>query len=115
MAATRARIDAARNLIPAATREPSVIGESLTVREREILQRLRGSQTLREIAADLHVSDNTVKTITSSVYRKLGAHSRSEAVTITQQDSAFQPAQLLTACTAASRPRRQRRVVGPLP
>ena len=39
-------------------------------REREILQRLQGSETLREIAGDLFVPYNTVKTITSSVYRK---------------------------------------------
>jgi LuxR family maltose regulon positive regulatory protein len=115
MAATRARIDAARTLLSATTRDGPVVGEPLTSREREILQRLRGSQTLREIAADLHVSYNTVKTITSSVYRKLGAHCRSQAVTITQQDSDFQPTQLLTTRTASSQPRRQRRVVGPLP
>ena len=62
-----------------------VVGESLTAREREILHRLQGHQTLREIAGDLWVSYNTVKTITGSVYRKLGAHSRSQAVTIARQ------------------------------
>ena len=51
-------------------------GGPLTPREQEILHRLHGSQTLREIAGDLYVSHNTVKTITSSLYRKLGAHSR---------------------------------------
>ena len=56
------------------------VGETLTPRELEILHRLRGSQTLREIAADLYVSHNTVKTLTLSLYRKLGAHSRSEVV-----------------------------------
>ncbi|HEY5783296.1 MAG TPA: LuxR C-terminal-related transcriptional regulator [Microlunatus sp.] len=56
------------------------VGEALTPRELEILHRLRGSQTLREIAADLYVSHNTVKTLTLSLYRKLGAHSRSEVV-----------------------------------
>ena len=54
----------------------------MTPRELEILHRLRGSQTLREIAADLYVSHNTVKTLTLSLYRKLGAHSRSEVLTI---------------------------------
>jgi LuxR family transcriptional regulator, maltose regulon positive regulatory protein len=60
----------------------AVLGEPLTPREVEILRRLRGTQTLREIAADLYVSHNTVKTITSSIYRKLGAHARAEAVTV---------------------------------
>jgi len=58
------------------------LGETLTPRELEILHKLRGSQTLREIAADLYVSHNTVKTLTLSLYRKLGAHSRSEVLTI---------------------------------
>ena len=83
MTATRHRIAAVRSQL---TRPPrsrlQVATEPLTPRELEILQRLRGSQTLREIAADLHVSHNTVKTITSSLYRKLGAHSRVEAVNI---------------------------------
>ena len=47
-----------------------------------MLRRLRGSQTLREIAADLYVSHNTVKTLTLSLYRKLGAHSRSEVLAL---------------------------------
>ena len=68
--------------------DPPGVGESLTPREREILHRLQGHQTLREIAGDLWVSYNTVKTITSSVYRKLGAHSRSQAVTIARQQHA---------------------------
>ena len=76
---------------PAATAEASrrlpAVGESLTAREREILHRLQGHQTLREIAGDLWVSYNTVKTITGSVYRKLGAHSRSQAVTIARQNT----------------------------
>lgn len=39
-----------------------------------------GPLTLREIAAELHVSRNTVKTQVSAVFRKLGTHSRSGAV-----------------------------------
>jgi LuxR family maltose regulon positive regulatory protein len=83
MAATRIRIAAIRNLLnPLPEPQPQPVGVSLTAREVEILRRLRGSQTLREIAADLYVSHNTVKTITLSLYRKLGAHSRAEAVEI---------------------------------
>ena len=61
------------------------MGESLTPRERQILRRLHGSQTLQEIATDLYVSHNTVKTITLSLYRKLGAHSRAEAIDIARR------------------------------
>lgn len=77
---TRARIAQARRLtirhVPASHHRD----ESLTPRELEVLRRLQGTQSLREIADDLYVSHNTVKTITLSVYRKLGAHSRAEAV-----------------------------------
>src|SRR5688572_651812 len=48
--------------------------------EQQILRRLSGTETLRQIAADLYVPQNTVKTIISSLYRNLGFHSRSEAV-----------------------------------
>lgn len=86
MAATRIRIAAVRNLLnPQPEPKPQPVGATLTARELEILRRLRGSQTLREIAADLYVSHNTVKTITLSVYRKLGAHSRVEAVAIARR------------------------------
>jgi LuxR family transcriptional regulator, maltose regulon positive regulatory protein len=48
----------------------------------EVLRRLQSSQSLREIANDLYVSHNTIKTFTVSLYRKLGVHSRSEAIAI---------------------------------
>jgi len=86
MAATRNRAAAVRNLLhqPPPPSRPAV-GGSLTPRERQILRRLHGSQTLNEIAADLYVSHNTVKTITLSLYRKLGAHSRAEAIDIARR------------------------------
>jgi LuxR family maltose regulon positive regulatory protein len=86
MGRTRDRIAAARRLLgefPGP--RPDSVGEPLTPREQEILRRLHGSRSIREIATDLSVSHNTVKTITSSVYRKLGAHSRVEALAIARQ------------------------------
>jgi len=86
MAATRNRVTAVRNLLNQPPRpHPRAVGESLTPRERQILRRLHGSQTLQEIATDLYVSHNTVKTITLSLYRKLGAHSRAEAIDIARR------------------------------
>lgn len=85
MAATRARIEGVRSRLTTQRPPPAAVGDPLTPRESEILQRLQGAQTLREIAADLYVSHNTVKTITLSLYRKLGAHSRSEAVAIARE------------------------------
>jgi len=52
----------------------------LSARERAVLRALAGPLTLREIAAELHVSHNTVKTHVRSVFRKLGAHDRAGAV-----------------------------------
>jgi LuxR family maltose regulon positive regulatory protein len=52
----------------------------LSDRERAVLRALSGPLTLREIAAELNVSHNTVKTHVRSVFRKLGAHDRAGAV-----------------------------------
>jgi LuxR family maltose regulon positive regulatory protein len=52
----------------------------MTGRELVVLRALRGPLTLREIADELHLSHNTVKTHVRAVFRKLGTHSRREAV-----------------------------------
>ncbi|MFZ3555646.1 MULTISPECIES: response regulator transcription factor [unclassified Streptomyces] len=54
--------------------------QPLTSRELAVLRRLREEVSLRQIADGLYVSHNTVKSHTRSVYRKLGARSRSEAL-----------------------------------
>jgi LuxR family maltose regulon positive regulatory protein len=53
---------------------------SLTVAELRLLPYLSTHLTLREIGERLHVSRSTAKTQAISVYRKVGASSRSEAV-----------------------------------
>ena len=57
-----------------------VLGEPLTNRERDVLRLLQSDLTPQEIAAELFLTLNTVKTHASAIYRKLGAHSRAEAV-----------------------------------
>ncbi|WP_339133227.1 LuxR C-terminal-related transcriptional regulator [Streptomyces sp. f51] len=54
--------------------------EPLSEREQEVLERLAQMMSRDEIAADLHLSVNTVKTHLKSVYRKLAATRRGEAV-----------------------------------
>ncbi|MFJ3306545.1 LuxR C-terminal-related transcriptional regulator [Streptomyces sp. NPDC086549] len=54
--------------------------EELSGRERDVLQRLAQMMSTEEIAADLYVSVNTVKTHLKSVYRKLAVNRRSDAV-----------------------------------
>ncbi|HSK25944.1 MAG TPA: LuxR C-terminal-related transcriptional regulator [Jiangellales bacterium] len=55
-------------------------GEKLTAREAAVLRLLPTRKSLRDIAADLFVSHNTVKTHTRSLYRKLAVSTREEAV-----------------------------------
>jgi len=52
----------------------------LTSRERDVLERVAGGATNREIAAALHLSPHTVKEHTSALYRKLEVRNRAEAV-----------------------------------
>jgi DNA-binding NarL/FixJ family response regulator len=52
----------------------------LTDRELDVLQLLDQGFSKREVADELFVSYNTVHTHARSIYRKLGASSRSEAI-----------------------------------
>jgi DNA-binding NarL/FixJ family response regulator len=52
----------------------------ISSREREVLILIAEGQTNRAIAASLHLSPHTIKGHTSSLYRKLGAKNRAEAV-----------------------------------
>jgi LuxR family maltose regulon positive regulatory protein len=61
-------------------REPTGPLESLSDREREVLDQLRTTRTMTEIAQALSVSINTVKSHQRAIYRKLGVTSRREAV-----------------------------------
>ncbi len=56
--------------------------EPLTVREREVLGYLPSHLSAPDIAAKIYVSPNTVKSHLKSIYRKMGAASRGDAVTI---------------------------------
>jgi DNA-binding CsgD family transcriptional regulator len=65
---------------PAPAGPPSWPAEPLTVSETRVLRYLPTHMGTPEIAADLFLSANTVKTHLRHLYRKLGAHSRREAV-----------------------------------
>lgn len=60
--------------------EPAWPAEPLTESETRILPYLATHLSTREIAVELCVSANTVKTHVQHLYQKLGAHSRHEAV-----------------------------------
>lgn len=63
---------------------PTII-VSLTTRERQILQHLVDGRNAQEIAAIDITSTHTVRTHIKSIYRKLGARSRAQAVAIANQ------------------------------
>jgi DNA-binding CsgD family transcriptional regulator len=56
------------------------IENPLTKREIEILNRLSTGLPISQIAANLHISNNTIKTHLKNVYKKLGAECREDAV-----------------------------------
>ena len=64
---------------PEAGRSPRVTAEPLTAAELRVLK-LLPTGTYPQIAAALYISRSTVKTHLQSVYHKLGAASRAEAI-----------------------------------
>ena len=58
------------------------LAESLTRRELEVLQMLAAGLSNKEIAARLSISEHTVKFHVASILGKLGAASRTEAVSL---------------------------------
>ena len=60
-------------------------GEPLGIREREILELILNNKRRKEIANELHLSENTVKTYTRSLYSKLGVSCREELYTLLLQ------------------------------
>jgi LuxR family maltose regulon positive regulatory protein len=66
-------------VLPAAPAAPLVV-ERLSAREREVLTHASGMLSTAEIAAEMFLSVNTVKTHFRSIYRKLSATHRNEAV-----------------------------------
>jgi LuxR family maltose regulon positive regulatory protein len=63
----------------AATDAP-VIVEPLSEREREVLEHVSAMESTAEIAAEMYISVNTVKTHLKSINRKLGVSHRGQAV-----------------------------------
>jgi LuxR family maltose regulon positive regulatory protein len=60
---------------------PSTSGRPrLSARERVVLRALTSGASLQSIAADLNVSPNTLKTQLRSIYRKLDARNRADAI-----------------------------------
>ena len=67
-------------LLPRLSRRERTVGEDLTPRELQLLDHLARGQSNKAIAAELHLSVNTVRNYMQSLLVKLGAHSKLEAV-----------------------------------
>jgi LuxR family maltose regulon positive regulatory protein len=57
-----------------------LIVEALSDREREVLEHVSAMESTAEIASEMYISVNTVKTHLKNIYRKLSARHRGEAV-----------------------------------
>jgi DNA-binding CsgD family transcriptional regulator len=84
--------------------DPPAVGtylaEHLTPRETEVLRMAASGRNVDELAADLFVSPNTVKTHLAHCYGKLGAHTRAEAVALGVQSGVLRTADLNDAAEA---------------
>jgi two-component system, NarL family, response regulator YdfI len=75
----------AKEGLPAGSAPPRTLdelAESLTRRELEVLQMLAAGLSNKEIATRLNISEHTVKFHVASILGKLGAASRTEAVSL---------------------------------
>lgn len=56
------------------------IAPRFTARETIVLSHLAAGRSVAEVASEIHLSVNTVKTYVKAIYRKLGVNSRAEAI-----------------------------------
>ena len=68
--------------LPSSSSAPTPFLEPLSAQERRVLRLLAAGRSNPEIAQELIVSINTVKTQVQSIYRKLNVNNRRAAVTL---------------------------------
>jgi DNA-binding NarL/FixJ family response regulator len=61
-------------------------GSELTAREAEVIELLQDGRTNAEIATELSIGVETVRTHARNIYRKLGVPSRRELARMAQQE-----------------------------
>lgn len=77
-----AEVDLMFPMVEGASRQLGELAEPLTPRESEVLQMLASGFANKTIAARLKISEHTVKFHVASILGKLGAGSRTEAVSL---------------------------------
>jgi LuxR family maltose regulon positive regulatory protein len=75
-----AKAESGLRLVMRASGGRSAVTDELTAREQAVLILLPSGLSAREIGSELGISRDTIKTHTKSIYRKLGASSRRDAV-----------------------------------
>ncbi|MCO6177017.1 response regulator transcription factor [Ciceribacter sp. RN22] len=65
------------------------LAEMLSARELQVLQRLCEGKANKEIARDLGIREPTVKIHVKTLYRKIGAHNRTQAAMIAKEAGLF--------------------------
>jgi len=81
-------VHAGKSRIPAVVAErlaERMGGPSLTARELDVLKRIVGGRSNKEIAGELFISEATVKTHINSILSKLGVSDRTQAATTALQ------------------------------
>lgn len=61
--------------------------DALSMREREILEMILANKKRKEIAEYMHLSENTIKTYTRTLYAKIGVTSRKELYSLFLQNN----------------------------
>jgi len=65
--------------------EAAITSLGLSVREYEVLEHLAIGKSNKEIARDLHISPNTIKTHVSQIFQKLDVQRRAQAVQVARE------------------------------
>lgn len=76
---------------PAPAAAPAQVESGLTDREMEVLTRAAEGQRSKEIADALYITERTVKAHLTSIFGKLGATSRAEAIARAMASGLLQP------------------------
>lgn len=88
---TRRLLEHFASLLPARATTEHASLSTLTEREREVLVAMAGGRSNAEIAADLVVSEATVKTHVGRVLAKLGVRDRVQAVVLAYESGLVRP------------------------
>ena len=89
---TRRLLERFAGSLPGGDEGPPPSLKSLTEREREILTLLAGGLSNAELGARLYLSEPTIKTHLSSIFRKLGVRDRVQAVIAAYDAGLVEPA-----------------------